>query len=61
MKKILELTGVQKLSKDQQKQIKGSNLSAPYCGRPGQCCVRTPSGNEFCDYGYCVRGGCIWA
>ncbi|TPN82377.1 hypothetical protein [Aquimarina algicola] len=61
MKKILELKGVHKLQKEEQKGIKGSNFNRPYCGPPGRCCVRLPEGGEFCDFGYCVANGCIWA
>ncbi|TSE08511.1 hypothetical protein [Aquimarina algiphila] len=61
MKTILKLTGVQKLSKKEQQDVNGANFSRPYCNGPNRCCVRTPSGIEFCDYGYCVSGRCIWA
>ncbi len=61
MKKILKLKGVQELNREQQKHITGANLSRPYCKGHNQCCVTTCNGVELCDYGYCVRGGCIWA
>ncbi|WP_159025767.1 MULTISPECIES: hypothetical protein [Aquimarina] len=58
MKSILELTGVQKLSKEQQQQIKGTWGRATCCG-PRKC--RVP-GTSFCDYGYCrSNGSCMWA
>ncbi|MBG6132635.1 hypothetical protein IWQ47_003860 [Aquimarina sp. EL_43] len=62
MKDILNLSGVQKLSKEQQQNIKGAFVSAPYCKDNRFCCVRFPNGTEMCDYGYCDRWGrCTWA
>ncbi|WP_103067979.1 hypothetical protein [Aquimarina sediminis] len=62
MKKILNVTGVQKLSKQTQQEIKGAGFSRPYCGGPGRCCIRTANGGVFCDYGYCMpNGSCVWA
>ncbi len=61
MKKISNLKGIKILSKKEQNEINGSMFSRPYCKGNNQCCVDTPSGFTFCDYGYCVRGGCIWA
>ncbi len=62
MKKILNLTGVQKLTKEDQQLIKGSwNRPFVYCGPPRQCCQMF-NGFEFCDFGYCQPNGtCIWA
>ncbi len=61
MKKILNLQGVQKLSKVEQQEIKGAARPRVYCGGPRRCCVRFGD-NEFCDYGYCQpNGSCIWA
>ncbi|MDY8135355.1 hypothetical protein [Aquimarina sp. 2201CG5-10] len=61
MKKILNLSGIQKLSKEQQKEITGAARPRVYCGGPRQCCINH-GGNEFCDYGYCMpNGNCIWA
>jgi len=61
MKKILNLTGIQKLTKEQQQEIKGSWGNIVYCGGPRQCCQMF-NGFEFCDYGYCQSNGrCIWA
>ncbi len=60
MKKILELTGVQKLSKEQQEQIKGAMGRVTCCGS-NKCRISFPGGS-FCDYGYCQpNGNCIWA
>ncbi len=53
MKKIINLTHVKRLSKEQQQEITGANFNRPYCGPPGQCCVNLPNGGRFCDYGYC--------
>ncbi len=61
MKKILNLSGVQKLSKADQEAVKGSWGNRVYCGGPGRCCVRLPNGGEFCDYGYCMGNRCVWA
>ena len=63
MKKILNLEGVQQLNKKEQQDISGSlGLSRPYCGGPRRCCVTTPNGFVFCDYGYCQpNGSCMWA
>lgn len=61
MKKISSLKGITILSKDEQKEIKGAAFNSSYC-KGNQCCVTTPSGFEFCDYGYCQGNGrCIWA
>lgn len=62
MKNILNLNGVQKLSKKEQQDIKGSWGHRVYCGGPKRCCFRLPNGAEFCDYGYCQSNvNCIWA
>ncbi|GAA4277944.1 hypothetical protein [Aquimarina mytili] len=62
MKKILKLNGVHELTKKEQQEVIGSNFGRPYCGGPRQCCITTPSGFVFCDYGYCQpNGSCIWA
>ncbi len=62
MKKILNLTGLHKMTKEEQQEIKGAARSRPYCGGPRRCCVTTGSGFTFCDYGYCQsNGSCIWA
>ncbi len=62
MKKILNLTGVQKLSKEQQQEIKGAWGRGVYCGPPRMCCTRLPNGQEWCDFGYCRQHGrCDWA
>ncbi len=61
MKKIINLTHVKRLSKEQQQEITGANFNRPYCGPPGQCCVNLPNGGRFCDYGYCLSNGCMWA
>ncbi len=62
MKKILALTGSQKLSKEQQKEITGAGRPRVYCDGPKRCCFNLPNGGRFCDYGYCQpNGNCIWA
>ncbi|WP_299623322.1 hypothetical protein [uncultured Tenacibaculum sp.] len=60
MKKLKNLTGLKVLSKEELSEIHGANFNRPYCKGNRQCCVMV-NGFEFCDYGYCVRGGCIWA
>ncbi|MFD2564861.1 hypothetical protein [Aquimarina rubra] len=64
MKKILNLKGIQKLTKEDQQQIKGSSIPRRYvyCGAPGMCCMAFLGGPEYCDFGYCQPNGtCIWA
>ncbi|AXT59147.1 hypothetical protein D1816_01870 [Aquimarina sp. AD10] len=61
MKKILNLSGVQKLSKLEQEKIKGKGFNRPYCKGTNMCCVRLPNGQEWCDFGYCNNGRCTWA
>ncbi|WP_108869276.1 hypothetical protein [Aquimarina aquimarini] len=62
MKNLLELKGVQKLSKKAQQEIQGAGRPRVYCGGPRRCCIRLANGVEFCDYGYCQsNGSCIWA
>lgn len=63
MKKILNLKGIQKLTKEDQKQIKGAwGRPFVYCGPPRMCCSAFIGGQEFCDFGYCQPNGtCIWA
>ena len=59
MKKILELTGVQKLSKDEQRQIKGA--WGVGCCPSGRGCLISFGGQSFCEPGYCDRWGrCIF-
>jgi len=62
MKKILNLTGIKKLTKEDQQQIKGSSGQPNvYCGPPRMCCVMV-YGIEWCDFGYCQDfGRCVWA
>lgn len=60
MKKISNLKGIKVLSKKEQGEINGAMFNRPYCKGNNQCCMRI-NDFEFCDYGYCVRGGCIWA
>ncbi|MBG6132636.1 hypothetical protein IWQ47_003861 [Aquimarina sp. EL_43] len=58
MKNILELTGVQKLSKQQQRNIKGAMASISCCGR--NKCRISYAGGSFCEPGRCNRWGqCI--
>ncbi len=62
MKKILRLKGVQKLSKEQQKIVKGSSqvIRIRCCGSR-KCMIIYNSGTRSCVPGYCSeRGGnCI--
>ncbi|WP_405206004.1 hypothetical protein [Aquimarina sp. LLG6339-5] len=65
MKKILELTGVQELSKGQQRSIKGANTYISCCnpspinGSGNRCRISFPGGS-FCEPGRCTSfGGCI--
>ncbi len=55
MKKILELKGIQKLSKEDQGEIRGSRWRVTCC--PRGCLL----GGRFCEPGYCDpwRGNCI--
>ncbi len=65
MKKILNLEGIQQLSKKEQQNIIGASGStdiAPYCNGPNTCCERTPNGSWNCGRGECLaNGGCRWA
>ncbi|WP_062055203.1 hypothetical protein [Aquimarina longa] len=58
MKKILNLTGVKTLSKQQQQNIKGARVPVTCCGR-NKC--RISFGNEtYCEPGHCLSSGyCI--
>ncbi len=57
MKKILELTGVQKLSREQQVQIKGARFSG-CCS--GNMCRVSWGGGSFCEPGRCSYYGCVF-
>ncbi len=58
MKKILNLTGVQKLSREQQGAINGSRGYISCCGN-NKCRISFPGGS-FCEPGRCTQwGGCI--
>ncbi|WP_108869277.1 hypothetical protein [Aquimarina aquimarini] len=60
MKKILNLTGVQALSKQQQQNIKGAWGSASCCPS-GRGCQISFGNQSFCEPGYCDRWGrCIF-
>ncbi|WP_103067978.1 hypothetical protein [Aquimarina sediminis] len=59
MKKILELTGVQALSKGQQQNIKGAQSRAITCCGSGKCRISW-GGGSFCEAGHCLPSGyCI--
>lgn len=60
MKKLKNLSELKVLSKKELSEINGANFYRPYCKGHNTCCVRV-NNQEFCDYGYCVHGGCIWA
>ncbi len=55
MKKILELTGVQKLNRSQQSSIRGAFRQRGCCSN-SEC--RIGPGGRFCEPGRCVRGLC---
>ncbi|MDH7444037.1 hypothetical protein [Aquimarina sp. 2201CG14-23] len=58
MKKILELKGVQELSKEEQRSVKGAWGNVSCCGR-NKCRISFPGGS-FCEPGRCLDwGGCI--
>ncbi len=57
MKKILELTGVQKLTREQQGMIKGARFNG-CCSR--NRCRLTWSGGSFCEPGRCRPGSCLF-
>ncbi|TPN82378.1 hypothetical protein [Aquimarina algicola] len=54
MKKILELSGTQKLTKEQQQNIKGAANSVSCCPS-GNGCLISSTGDEF----VCVPGRCF--
>ncbi len=61
MKKILNLSGVQKLSKQEQRQLKGGRTSISCCPTGRGCQISFPGGS-FCEPGRCNPfgwGGCI--
>ncbi|MBG6133324.1 hypothetical protein IWQ47_004749 [Aquimarina sp. EL_43] len=59
MKKILNVTGVTKLSKEQQQDIIGSSTRQGWCCPSGKGC-RIP-GLNFCEPGFCLPTGvCIF-
>ncbi len=57
MKKILELQGVQKLSRQQQQQIKGARFNG--CCSSNMCRLAW-GGGSFCEPGRCSYRGCIF-
>ena len=61
MKKLTNLKGVKTLNKSEQKSINGSNWGGRRCfQRGGRCCITTASGFQFCDFGRCINGSCLW-
>ncbi len=61
MKKILELKGVQELSKGAQRSIKGAMTSITCCPTGRGCQISYPGGS-FCEPGRCNPwgwGGCM--
>ncbi|WP_128755160.1 hypothetical protein [Aquimarina sediminis] len=61
MKKILNLSGIQKLSKNQQQQIKGA-FNRARCCPSGRGCLISFGNQTYCEPGYCDRWGrCIFA
>ncbi len=56
MKKILNLTGVKELSKEQQKQVRGASFRATCCPSGSGCLVHW-GGQPSCEPGYCDRWG----
>ena len=62
MKKILELKGIQKLTKIEQKNIKGIFWNNISCCPSGRGCKISYPGGSFCEAGYCDPyrpGSCI--
>ncbi|MBW1298675.1 hypothetical protein [Aquimarina litoralis] len=64
MKKILNLEGIQKLSKSQQRSIKGAGTIISCCSNnpfgTGNRCRITYGNFSFCEPGRCTgNGGCI--
>ncbi len=63
LKNILNLEGVQKLNKEEQKSLQGGKRGGgAFCfyDSQGRCCsTRRPDG-VFCEYGRCGRWGCVW-
>ncbi|WP_298548881.1 hypothetical protein [uncultured Aquimarina sp.] len=61
MKKILDLQGIQKLSKGEQRSIKGAWGNVSCCPSGRGCQISFPGGS-FCEPGYCNGWrGCILA
>ncbi|WP_025739474.1 hypothetical protein [Aquimarina pacifica] len=56
MKKILDLKGVQELSKKQQQRISGSATAITCCSR-SKCRISFPGGS-ICEPGDCSTGIC---
>ncbi|TPN82379.1 hypothetical protein [Aquimarina algicola] len=54
MKKILELSGIQKLTREQQQNIKGA-FGTVTCCPTGRGCLLSFGGESFCEPGYCDR------
>lgn len=54
MKNILKLTGVQKLTRQEQGSIKGAATSISCCNTGRGCRISFPGGS-FCEPGYCDR------
>ncbi len=52
MKKILELKGIQELTKGQQRSIKGAWGNVSCCSSGRGCQISFPGGS-FCEPGYC--------
>ncbi len=58
MKKILEVSGVQKLTREQQSQIKGARRFSRCCTTGRGCEISIPEyGIKFCGRGVCGNDG----
>jgi len=61
MKKILNLKGIQKLSKEEQGSIKGAWQGRATCCPSGRGCLISFGNQSFCEPGRCTQwGGCIF-
>lgn len=62
MKSILNLTGVKRLSKEQQSEIKGNSGVYISCCPTGRGCQISFPGGSFCEPGFCnndIYNSCI--
>ncbi len=61
LKNILNLEGVKKLNKNEQKSLEGGRTpNGPCFYKNGQCCDTSSPNGVFCEAGRCGQWGCIW-